>query len=344
MSDHRVVRAGSNGLSNLISIVKMKSNEAHQKFDQWRKESTHRFTNEYVEVRLLKEQRKMDFIIKQESKLKHRLFSPRSIVTKLLSITGLKSVGRKQACRIKLNHNDLKVAKLPNSFHGYKILHVSDPHFNGFEELTANMLKKINEADYDYCVLTGDYRYRSFGEMDFSIQGLREIRRVVNKDIVAILGNHDSIQMVPLIEALGIRVLLNEHLQIEKNNDSLYLVGVDDPSYYRTHDLSKAIGSTLSMEDKNVCSLLLAHSPNLLREASKAGINAYLCGHTHGGQICLPGGVPLLKDSKLPRHCIAGDWQYEAMIGYTSVGVGASVVEARFFCPPEITVHTLIRA
>ncbi|MCK7581816.1 MAG: hypothetical protein MZV65_43480 [Chromatiales bacterium] len=66
-----------------------------------------------------------------------------------------------------------------------------------------------------------------------------------------------------------------------------------------------------------------------------------LCGHTHGGQICLPGGFPLTWDARCPRRLAAGAWRHGALLGYTSVGAGTSVVNARLNCPPEITVHTL---
>jgi predicted MPP superfamily phosphohydrolase len=66
-----------------------------------------------------------------------------------------------------------------------------------------------------------------------------------------------------------------------------------------------------------------------------------LAGHTHGGQICLPGGIPITLDSNLPRAFGAGSWRYGAMTGYTSVGAGCSLVPVRLNCPPEITLHRL---
>jgi hypothetical protein len=68
-----------------------------------------------------------------------------------------------------------------------------------------------------------------------------------------------------------------------------------------------------------------------------------LCGHTHGGQICLPGGYPLTWDARCPRRLAAGAWSYGGMAGYTSVGAGSSVVNARLNCLPEITIHRLCR-
>ncbi len=68
-----------------------------------------------------------------------------------------------------------------------------------------------------------------------------------------------------------------------------------------------------------------------------------LSGHTHGGQICLPGGIPITLDSKLPRRYGAGAWSHEGMAGYTSVGTGSCIVPVRFNCPPEVALHRLRR-
>jgi predicted MPP superfamily phosphohydrolase len=80
-------------------------------------------------------------------------------------------------------------------------------------------------------------------------------------------------------------------------------------------------------------------TPEVYCEAERAGFDVMLSGHTHGGQICLPGGIPITLDAKLPRHMGKGAWRYGKLSGYTSVGAGSSVVPVRFNCPPEITLH-----
>jgi len=67
-----------------------------------------------------------------------------------------------------------------------------------------------------------------------------------------------------------------------------------------------------------------------------------LSGHTHGGQICLPGGIPVTLDAKCPRYVGKGAWQYADMLGYTSVGSGTSIVNVRYNCLPEVTLHKLV--
>jgi len=76
-------------------------------------------------------------------------------------------------------------------------------------------------------------------------------------------------------------------------------------------------------------------------EQLTSGFHLFLTGHTHGGQICLPGPVPITLSCDLPRRFGAGPWSYKNMTGYTSTGVGSSVIPVRFNCPPEITLHHL---
>ena len=87
--------------------------------------------------------------------------------------------------------------------------------------------------------------------------------------------------------------------------------------------------------------VLLAHQPKAIHEAAAHGVGLQLSGHTHGGQICLPGSIPITLDSDLPRYMGSGPWKYHNMAGYTSVGVGSCVVAVRLNCLPEITLHHL---
>jgi len=152
-----------------------------------------------------------------------------------------------------------------------------------------------------------------------------------------VLGNHDSIRMVPPLEEMGIRMLLNEAETLERGDQRIHLVGIDDAHYYRVDNIEKA-ASQLSGDD---FSILLSHTPEIYRQAANADFDLLLSGHTHGGQICLPGAIPITLDSVLPRRMGSGLWKYRDMVGYTSVGVGSSMVAVRLNCLPEITLHHL---
>ena len=99
--------------------------------------------------------------------------------------------------------------------------------------------------------------------------------------ITGILGNHDWLEMVPGLESCGIRMLLNETQAIEKGSDTIWLLGLDDMHYYETGNLEKAV--KLAPED--AVRILLVHSPEIIPEAHEAGMDLYLCGHSHGGQL-----------------------------------------------------------
>jgi predicted MPP superfamily phosphohydrolase len=135
-------------------------------------------------------------------------------------------------------------------------------------------------------------------------------------------------------------MLMNERDCIKRGHDGIWLAGVDDPHHYRMDDIAKSVAGIPAGET----AILLSHSADNHVEAAAAGVDLFLCGHTHGGQICLPGGFPLVTSTRLSRRFAAGAWQYGGMAGYTSRGIGTSAIDARFNCAPEATLHTLRRA
>ena len=85
----------------------------------------------------------------------------------------------------------------------------------------------------------------------------------------------------------------------------------------------------------------LVHSPEAVAQAAAAGIDLYLTGHTHAGQICLPGGIPIMTNSTVGRSYASGLWRYGNMVGYTSSGIGVSGLPLRFNSQGEVTHITL---
>ena len=204
---------------------------------------------------------------------------------------------------------------------------------------TEALIERVSQLHYDLCVLTGDYRALTFGPIERSMAGMRSLCAELKSPIYAVLGNHDSIRMVPELEDMGVTVLLNESVPIERGDEVIYLAGIDDAHYYRVDNIEKA-ADAIPLE---ATSILLSHTPEIYLQAAHAGFDAFLCGHTHGGQICLPGGFPLTLDASCPRQMGSGSWMHNGMQGYTSVGTGTSIVEVRLNCRPEITLHHLKR-
>jgi predicted MPP superfamily phosphohydrolase len=247
--------------------------------------------------------------------------------------------GRKNAERIQIRHNHVGSKILPNQFDGFTLLHISDLHV----DMSEGAMRRLNEIlpglIYDICVLTGDYRGATFGPFDAALEGLARARAHLKGPVYGVLGNHDSIRMVPELEEMGIRILLNECELIQRGDEPIYLAGIDDAHYYRVDNIEKAAAEI----PDHAFSILLSHTPEVYRQAAHAGFDLFLSGHTHGGQICLPGSIPITLSSVLPRHMGAGPWNYSEMVGYTSVGVGCAVVPVRINCLPEITLHHLQR-
>jgi hypothetical protein len=132
-------------------------------------------------------------------------------------------------------------------------------------------------------------------------------------------------------------MLLNECELIARDDQRIFLAGVDDAHFYRMDNIEKAVAEI----PEGAFSILLSHTPEIYRQAAHAHFRLMLSGHTHGGQLCLPGSIPIMLEAVLPRGMGAGAWQYHGMTGYTSVGAGTSVVPVRLNCPPEITLHRL---
>ena len=262
-----------------------------------------------------------------------------TVIKLVLRLTGMEARGRANVLDLRLRHNELVLPHLPEIFDGYTLLQLSDLHLDCLATFPEVLAEKIRELEFDICVLTGDYRFLTHGPHHHAMLGLERLRRDITTDIYAILGNHDPVAMVRPIEAMGIRLLLNENVPLERDGHRIWLAGIDDPHYFCADNLEKAYEG---IPDEAV-SVLLAHSPEIYRHAAYVGFDVMLCGHTHGGQICLPGGLALTFNSSAPRFTGVGPWSYDLMQGYTSAGTGSSVVPARFNCPPEITLHKLRR-
>ncbi|QUS39080.1 metallophosphoesterase [Tardiphaga alba] len=262
------------------------------------------------------------------------------IVRMALKLTGLYSRARREADRVSVRENTVVSDRLPASFDGFTILHISDLHVDISEEALRHLVSFVGDLSYDICVLTGDYRGNTYGPYQRAVDGVGELRAKLRDPVYGILGNHDSIRMTPALEAMGIRMLFNEVETITRGGDSIYLAGVDDPHFYLADD----IPMVASQIPRDAFSILLSHTPETYAEAAEHGFDFMLSGHTHGGQLCLPGGYAIKLEAVLPRHMGKGAWQHEKLAGYTSVGVGTSLLPVRLNCPPEVTLHRLTRA
>ncbi len=259
--------------------------------------------------------------------------------TSLFKLAGLHQKGLQNALQVKAERLTLWFPTLPESFDGYTILFLTDLHLDGLEGLTDELIRQVKDINPDLCLIGGDIRMKTYGPMAPCMRELRRLLRHVQArhGVLGVLGNHDCIEMVPDFEEAGIIMLINESWELTEGAQRIWVVGVDDPHYYKTHDFSRAFRRVPERD----FTILLVHSPEVYKIGSAYRANLYLCGHTHGGQICLSPLNPLLTNSNAPRFTASGRWDYRRMTGYTSRGAGASGVPLRFNCPGEVTVIKL---
>jgi len=247
------------------------------------------------------------------------------------------AMGSRNALQVKVLSVKIPLSNLPTECIGKRILFISDLHIDGMPELLPIIANQIRNLTYDICILGGDYRYYHRGSVDIVLQYMSKLIAILREKspVYGILGNHDEYAIAEKMCELGVRMLLNEAVQLFES--SLYLIGLDDCHYYGADDLKGA----MSQLPSSCCKILVCHSPELFKEAAAAQIELYIAGHTHGGQICLPGGISIVSNAKTPYSLKKGRWEWQQMRGYTSKGVGCSMLPVRFYCPPEITLITL---
>ena len=227
---------------------------------------------------------------------------------------------------------------LPPAFEGFRLLQLTDLHTDIEPKLAPLIAEKVAGCPHDALVITGDYRNSTVKDSTPSMRLMPKILAASDKPRFGILGNHDLIEKVDRLEEAGLPILLNESASIERDGEKLWIAGVDDPHFYKTQDFAKAAAGI----PQDACTVVLCHSPEVHAEAANHNFQLMLSGHTHGGQICLPGGRHIVCPVKnLTREYISGRWKNGSLQGYTSPGTGCCGVAARLNCPPEITVHIL---
>lgn len=236
---------------------------------------------------------------------------------------------------------EIHLPKLSPGFHGFTIALFSDTHLGFF--YSANHLDKvvrlISAQQPDLICFAGDLveSKKSIKKLKSVIPILCKLKSPYGK--YAILGNHDVLagsgEVSRVWEKGGFQVLVNQVERIQKDGTPLFLIGLDDvrggnPQLERIMDQASG---------KNAC-ILLVHEPDFADQACQYPIDLQLSGHSHGGQVCLPWGKPILT-TKLGRKYPAGLYRVQSLFVYTSKGIGTTKLPIRFCCRPEITLITL---
>jgi predicted MPP superfamily phosphohydrolase len=250
--------------------------------------------------------------------------------------------------RLGISRVNVKIPLLNKGQRPIRILQISDLHIERLTRRESKLTKLVNEVKPDIIALTGDYLNLSYVS---DLQSQNDVKRILSQlkapgGVYAVLGGPtvDDRDIVPdLFEELPIRLLKNEWEEININGiQSVVLLGLDCS---QNIDADGANLKLLVERSPNSSPrVLLYHTPDLMPQASLLGIDLYLSGHTHGGQVRVPFYGALLTSSKFGKKYEMGRYQEGKTVLYVSRGVGLEGLGAprmRFLSPPEITLFTL---
>ncbi len=256
--------------------------------------------------------------------------------------TGLHQYGKHlEPNRVVVERLQIPLKNLPPTLEGFKIVQLSDIHIDSYTkiEIVEEAVNTANRLQPDVIVLTGDYVQRSAEPIFDLIPAIAALD--AKYGVFTILGNHELWTNADLIrdalEKGGLPVLMNEGLALRVGKAAIYLAGLDDVWSGRP-DLKMALDK-LPPETPTI---LLAHEPDFADTFALDGrVSLQLSGHSHGGQVRLPGlGAIVLPE--YGQKYDQGLYNVNGMWLYTNRGLGLGSVPYRINCPPEVTEITLV--
>lgn len=260
----------------------------------------------------------------------------------------------------------IAIADLPQSLKGTKLVQMSDFHYDGMrlsEDLLERAIAASNQAEPDLVILTGDYVTDDPSPIHDLVLRLKHLQS--RAGIYAVLGNHDICyrhskqEVIDALTRIGVRVLWNEIAY--PLGSELALVGLAE---YWCRDFAPA--PVMNQLDAATPRIVLSHNPDTAELLQQWRVDLQLSGHTHGGQVVIPGlgpaitlwsklrsYIPQFMQRKIPylkkvRKKVVRHWEWAQglhQVGtnqlYVNRGLG-TYAPGRLFCPPEVTIITLV--
>ena len=233
----------------------------------------------------------------------------------------------------------LSLQELPASLQGFKIAHFTDLHIAGPKRRFDHLIGQLTNLRMDLAVFTGDIMTRG-ADIDSVVEVFSRITEVIRPayGMFGVFGNHDRPELADALKHTPVNWLGNGVTTIE--GKPIQLLSINQFS----NDAGDSAAMLLEGEPlkRDHLRLMLAHYPSWLSTAADIGVDLMLAGHTHGGQICLPGGYPLMNSCDLPLSLSSGVLRHRNTLIAISRGIGdVGFLPIRAFCPPHVPVYTL---
>jgi predicted MPP superfamily phosphohydrolase len=251
--------------------------------------------------------------------------------------------------KLGVTYLELASSKLPPSAR-LRLVQISDLHVERVTRRERALIERVRALDADYVLLTGDYLNFSYVGEPRAIEEARWVlgRLHARRGIYAVRGTHqvDPNWVLPvLFEGLPIRWLRNEHVALEHPGFTLALAGAS--STRRAEIDGPAVDRALAEIPQDAYTVLLFHIPDAVPRAQAAGVDLYLAGHTHGGQLRLPWFGALVTGTDAGKRYEMGRYDLNGLTLHVSRGVGMegmAAPRARLLSPPEIVCIDVLGA
>ncbi|MGD8375787.1 MAG: metallophosphoesterase [Acidobacteriota bacterium] len=243
-----------------------------------------------------------------------------------------------------VSESEIPLPDLPAGLDGLRLLLLTDLHAGPFlgPGVLLETFRRLASLRPEVVLLGGDLVTTSVRDLERVAPALAALRGSLAT--LAVLGNHDHYTGDPaglrdLLRGLGIATLHNDAAPVEHPRGRLIVAGVDDRNAGRP-DLARALGRARSLLGEGTGPVvLLSHNPDMFFDAARAGVPLTLAGHTHGGQIRIPGLPVLVRMSRF--HLDHGRYRHGAAELVVSRGLGVSGLPLRVACSPEVVLITL---
>ena len=249
---------------------------------------------------------------------------------------------------MELNTYTITSEELPEAFDGYRIAHISDLHNTQMGKDNEKLLSMLRSAEPDLITITGDLIDSRNTDIEIALQFAEEAVKIA--PCYYVTGNHEARvseygELKKCLQDLGVIILEDDQTEISLGNESIALIGVNDPSFqtdYLFGDAETVISSKLSELQIDGFTILLSHRPELFDTYVESGVNLVLSGHAHGGQFRLPfvGGLVAPNQGLFPEYD-AGLYTKENTNMIVSRGVGNSILPFRINNRPEVILIEL---
>lgn len=239
--------------------------------------------------------------------------------------------------------------RLPNNFSGFRIAQVSDLHNAQMGDGNGKLLAMLREAEPDIIVITGDLVDSYHTDIDIALRFGSDAMKIA--PCYYVTGNHEARiaeydDLKAGLESAGVVVLENARIELERNGETVALIGVDDPSFqtdYLLGDSASVMSGILKgLTGDDAYTILLSHRPELFDTYKTYGFDLVFSGHAHGGQFRLPfiGGLVAPNQGLFPEYD-SGLYTEGDTNMLVSRGIGNSIIPIRFNNRPEIIVVEL---